>query len=64
MAKNKSRTGELFSHILSIEDLISDVESGTITQNDLVDSLEALHKKFSDYLGKIANENDEVMAGK
>lgn len=53
---NPKITGSMFSQILSFEDLISDIQSGTITQNDLVDRLETMHKELCDLLGKVAND--------
>ena len=57
MARTKRNTSAtIFSQILSFEDLISDIQSGTITQNDLVDRLETMHKELCDLLGKVAND--------
>lgn len=53
---NPKITGSMFSQILSFEDLISDIQSGTITQNDLVDRLETMHKELCDLLGEVVND--------
>lgn len=57
MARTKRNTSAtIFSQILAVEDLISDIQSGTITQNDLVDRLESLHKELCDFVGELAND--------
>lgn len=57
MAQTKRNTSAtIFSQILAVEDLISDIQSGTIPQNDLVDRLESMHKELCEIVGELAND--------
>jgi len=57
MARTKRNTSAtIFSQILAVEDLISDIQSGTISQNDLVDRLESMHKELCELVGELTND--------
>ncbi len=46
MKKKSPPTAQIFSHILFIEDLLSAIQEGTLTQKELVENLEKLHKEL------------------